>query len=68
MDKDAVGLRAFEDILKTLTRTVLLVLDDTLANKRGLKVFGNSLHRNPRLSSRSKAVSTWSHNGTVFGF
>ncbi|EAU66557.1 transposase [Stigmatella aurantiaca] len=37
-------------------------LDDTLARKRGLKVFGAGMHHDPLASSRRYAVTSWGHS------
>jgi hypothetical protein len=47
--------------------TILLGLDDTLARKRGLKIFGVGMHHDPLLSSRGHKVTNWSLNWVVLG-
>jgi len=64
---DAVGLALFGLIEPHLGDTVLLGLDDTLARKRGLKMFGCGMHYDPLLSSRGKAVMNWGHSWVVLG-
>ncbi|GAH51857.1 unnamed protein product, partial [marine sediment metagenome] len=51
---DAVGVAAFRLVLRWIPKdeTVLLAADDTLARKRGHKVFGVGMHHDPLLSSR----------------
>jgi len=44
---------------------VLLSLDDTLARKRGLKVFGVGMHHDPLLSTRKTALTNWGHSWVV---
>jgi hypothetical protein len=44
---------------------VLVALDDTLARKRGLKVFGAGMHHDPLLSSRKKTITNWGHSWVV---
>ena len=44
---------------------ILLAIDDTLARKRGLKVFGVDMHHDPLLSSRGKAITNWGHSWVV---
>lgn len=39
--------------------TVFLVVDDTLVPRRGQKVFGTGMHRDPVLSSRGHRVIRW---------
>lgn len=46
---------------------VLLALDDTLARKRGKKVFGVGMHHDPQLSSRRTAVMNWGHSWVMLG-
>ena len=45
----------------------MLGLDDTLARKRGLKMFGTGMHHDPLLSSRGKAITNWGHSWVVLG-
>ncbi len=42
-------------------------LDDTLARKRGLKMFGTGMHHDPLLSSRGQAIMNWGHSWVVLG-
>ena len=46
---------------------MFVVLDDTLARKRGLKVFGVGMHHDPLLSTRRTAVMNWGHSWVVLG-
>jgi len=64
---DAVGLAVFDLLRPFLGETVLLALDDTLARKRGLKIFGCGMHHDPLLSSRRKAITNWGHSWVVLG-
>lgn len=64
---DAVGLAVFDLIQPLLGDRVMLALDDTLARKRGLKMFGCGMHHDPLLSSRRKAVTNWGHSWVVLG-
>ncbi len=65
---DELGLAIFALIEPWLTDdAVLLSLDDTLARKRGLKVFGVGMHHDPLLSSRKTAVMNWGHRWVVLG-
>lgn len=63
---DQLGLIVFV-LLKALLPegTVQLSFDDTEAHKRGLKVWGVGMHRDPQLSTRKKPVLTWGHNWVV---
>lgn len=64
---DAVGLAVFDLIEPWLHGTVMLALDDTLARKRGQKMFGTGMHHDPLLSSRGKAITNWGHSWVVLG-
>lgn len=65
---DAVGLRVFRIVEAALDEeSVLVAIDDTLAAKRGLKVFGAGMHYDPQLSSRSKTITRWGHNWVILG-
>jgi len=46
---------------------VLLGIDDTLARKRGRKMFGVGMHHDPLLSSRGKVITNWGHSWVVLG-
>lgn len=45
--------------------SVLLSLDDTLARKRGLKVFGAGMHHDPLISSRGMGLVSWGHSWVI---
>jgi hypothetical protein len=64
---DTMGLSVFDLIQPFLGSTVILGLDDTLARKRGLKMFGTGMHRDPLLSSRGKVITNWGHSWVVLG-
>ena len=64
---DALGLAVFRLLEKWLTNPVMLAVDDTLARKRGLKIFGVGMHHDPLLSSRGKAITNWGHSWVVLG-
>jgi hypothetical protein len=64
---DALGLAVFDLIEPFLGNVVMLGLDDTLARKRGLKMFGTGMHHDPLLSSRGKAITNWGHSWVVLG-
>ena len=64
---DAVGLVVFDLIQPFLGKVVMLGLDDTLARKRGVKMFGCGMHHDPLLSSRSKTITNWGHSWVVLG-
>lgn len=64
---DGVGLAVFDLIAPWIEGEVLLAVDDTLARKRGLKMFGCGMHHDPLLSTRSKAIVNWGHSWVVLG-
>ena len=64
---DAVGLALFDLLAPCLGNVVMLGLDDTLARKRGLKMFGTGMHHDPLLSSRGKAITNWGHSWVMLG-
>src|SRR6185437_12456062 len=65
---DELGLAVFTLIAAVAGEgPVLLALDDTLARKRGLKVFGVGMHHDPLLSTRKTTVTNWGHCWVVLG-
>jgi len=64
---DALGLAVLDLMQPFLGSVVMLGLDDTLARKRGVKMFGTGMHHDPLLSSRSKAITNWGHSWVVLG-
>jgi hypothetical protein len=64
---DGLGLAVFRLIEFMTGAQVLVAIDDTLAHKRGLKMFGTGMHHDPQLSSRSYVVTTWAHCWVVLG-
>jgi hypothetical protein len=63
---DQLGLLVFHVILPLLDAgLVTLTIDDTLARKRGLKIFGVGMHHDPILSTRSRPVLRWGHSWVV---
>jgi len=62
---DALGLAVFGLIEPLLGGVVMLGLDDTLARKRGRKVFGVGMHHDPLLSTRKTAIMNWGHSWVV---
>lgn len=65
--RDRMGLAVFDLIQPALSGTVLVAVDDTLARKRGLKMFGTGMHHDPLLSSRGKTITNWGHSWVVLG-
>jgi hypothetical protein len=64
---DKLGLAVFDLMQPFLGGVVMLALDDTLARKRGVKMFGTGMHHDPLLSSRGKAILNWGHSWVVLG-
>jgi len=65
---DALGLLVFGLILPWLNDgQIVLAVDDTLARKRGLQVYGVGMHHDPLISSRKKAVTHGGHRWVVLG-
>lgn len=63
---DEMGLIVFQLIAPLLPAgTVKLTFDDTLARKRGKKVFGVGMHHDPMLSTRKLKVTSWGHSWVV---
>ena len=65
--RDRLGLAVFDLLEPWLGEVVFLALDDTLARKRGLKMFGTGMHHDPLLSSRAKTITNWGHSWVVLG-
>jgi hypothetical protein len=65
---DEMGLAIFALALPLLgTGRIRLGIDDTLARKRGLKVFGVGMHHDPLLSTRKTAITNWGHCWVTLG-
>lgn len=47
------------------TGVIELAIDDTLARKRGLTVYGTGMHHDPLMSSRAKTITSWGHDWVV---
>ena len=64
---DTLGLVVFRLIEPWLdpAASVMLGLDDTLARKRGLKMFGVGMHHDPMLSTRKTTITHWGHSWVV---
>ena len=63
---DDLGLAVFKLIAPWLdVESVMLVLDDTLARKRGLKVYGAGMHQDPMISTRKVPRLSWGHSWVV---
>jgi len=66
--RDELGLAVLGLLLPWLGEgPIRLAVDDTLARKRGLKIFGVGMHHDPLLSSRKKAITNWGHSWVVLG-
>jgi len=64
---DAAGIALFTMIAPSLEGVVMVGLDDTLARKRGLRMFGTGMHHDPLASTRSRAFVRWGHSWVVLG-
>ena len=65
---DEVGLAVLDLALRPCgDGAVLLAVDDTLARKRGKRVFGVGMHHDPLISSRRTTVTSWGHCWVVLG-
>ena len=63
---DDLGLAVFKLIAPWLgVESVMLALDDTLARKRGLKVYGAGMHQDPMISTRKVPRLSWGHSWVV---
>ena len=62
---DHFGLIVLRLIEYYISGTILLSLDDTLAHKRGRKMYGVGMHHDPLLSGQGKIVTSWGHNWVV---
>jgi DDE superfamily endonuclease len=59
---DQLGLIVFRRILLWLPEgTIDLAIDDTLAHKRGVKMFGAGMHHDAQRSTRKVKVVQWGH-------
>ena len=47
------------------TGVIELAIDDTLARKRGLTVYGTGMHHDPLMSSKAKTITSWGHDWVV---
>jgi hypothetical protein len=65
--RDRLGLAVFGLLEPWLEGTIFLAIDDTLARKRGQKMFGTGMHYDPLLSSRGKRITNWGHSWVVLG-
>lgn len=65
---DELGLAIFDLIVPWLGQgPIMLGLDDTLARKRGLKVYGVGMHHDPLISTRKVALTNWGHSWVILG-
>jgi SRSO17 transposase len=65
---DELGLAVAALVLPWLgTDTIFVALDDTLARKHGLKIFGVGMHHDPLLSTRQTALMNWGHSWVIVG-
>lgn len=66
---DEMGMIVFYLAIDLLghAEKIFLAIDDTLARKRGLKVYGVGMHHDPLLSSRKTKLVNWGHSWVVMG-
>jgi hypothetical protein len=64
---EELGLAVFGLMWPLLDGVIRIVIDDTLARKRGLKILGVGMHHDPLLSSRHTAIVNWAHGWVVLG-
>lgn len=65
---DELGLAMLGLILPWIGKDdIWVAIDDTLARKRGLKVFGAGMHHDPLISTRKVALTNWGHSWVVLG-
>jgi len=66
---DELGMAVFGLIMPWLDSDgpIMLGLDDTLARKRGLKMFGVGMYHDPMISSRKTAIVNWGHDWVILG-
>jgi SRSO17 transposase len=64
---DDLGLVVFDVIQPWLGKTVYLALDDTLARKKGRRMYGAGMHHDPLISSRKLKVLNGGHSWVVLG-
>lgn len=65
---DALGLAVFRLLERRLGKEqILLAVDDTLARKRGRKMYGAGMHYDPLISSRGQQITSWGHSWVVLG-
>lgn len=63
---DELGSAVFALMLSWVrSDPILLAVDDTLARKRGLKVYGAGMHHDPMISTRKVARLNWGHSWVV---
>jgi hypothetical protein len=65
--RDELGLAVFGLVAPLLKGDIFLGIDDTLARKRGLKVYGVGMHHDPLISTRKVALTNWGHSWVVLG-
>ncbi len=66
---------SIDDLYETLARRAVATfypegmvatgIDDTLARKRGLTIFGTRMHHDPLLSSRARPHVSWGHDWVI---
>lgn len=64
---EELGLTIFGLMRPWLGSIVYLAIDDTLARKKGLKIYGVGMHHDPLLSTRKTAITNWGHSWVTLG-
>ena len=64
---DVLSKHLFLLLVRTFARegVIELAIDDTLARKRGLMVYGTGMHHDPLMSSKAKTITSWGHDWVV---
>jgi hypothetical protein len=65
LDEMGLALLALAWPLAAAEGVVFLGLDDTLARKRGRKVYGVGMHHDPLISSRGRSLVNWGHSWVI---
>ena len=64
---DVIGLAIFDMVEACCGEVVIVGIDDTLARKRGLKIYGAGMHHDPLRSTRSLPVTSWGLSRVTLG-
>ena len=65
---DELGMAIFGLLLPLVGGgVIMLAADDTLARKRGRKIYGVGMHHDPLISSRKKSITNRGHSWVILG-